>query len=70
MKVYIYQLFHVMGLDTSWQTDIECGFFTTLPAVREYIAKNNIPQDDYECYRHKLNPEPGGNNHVKVKIFR
>lgn len=77
MKAYVYQLFYVYDRDVEGprgQLDIECGFFTSLPLVRDYIAKDPLDGegdsiDNYDCYRHPLNPEAPYQPKL-VKIFK
>lgn len=73
MKKYVYQLFHVTdrGVEGSrGQLDAFCGLFTSLPLVREYIEKSNDDPEEFDCYRHPLNPTGAYYVPAPVQIFR
>lgn len=69
MKAYVYQLFHVSMRGEMGQTDVEWGLFTSLPLVREVILKSNDNPEDFDCYRHPLNPQAYYSPKL-VQIFR
>lgn len=69
MKAYVYQLFHVSMRGEPSQVDVDWGLFTSLPLVREMIAKSNDNPEDFDCYRHPLNPQ-GHYVPTPVQIFR
>lgn len=73
MKKYVYQLFHVTDRGVEGprgQLDTFCGLFTSLPLVREYIEKSNDVPDEFDCYRHPLNPTGAYYIPTPVQIFR
>lgn len=70
MKKYVYQLFHVALRGEDQQTDSFCGLFTSLPLVREYIEKSNDAPEEFDCYRHPLNPTGAYYIPAPVQIFR
>jgi hypothetical protein len=70
MKAYVYQLFHVSMRGEDTQADAFCGLFTSLPFVREYIAQSNDAPEEFDCYRHPLNPKGAYYVPAPVQIFR
>lgn len=69
MKKYVYQLFHVSLRGEEGQTDVDWGLFTSLPLLRKVVSESNDNPEDFDCYRHDLNPD----RHyvpVQVQIFR
>ncbi|QQG33470.1 hypothetical protein [Pectobacterium phage PcCB7V] len=69
MESYVYQLFHVSMRGEMGQTDVDWGLFNSLLFVRETILKSNDNPEDFDCYRHPLNPK-GHYIPTKVEIFR
>lgn len=73
MKKFVYQLFHVTDRGVEGprgQLDTFCGLFTSLPHVREYIAQSNDSPEEFDCYRHPLNPKAAYYVPAPVEIFR
>lgn len=69
MKKHVYQLYHVSMRGSMGQIDVDWGLFTNLAMVRKAIEASGVDVEDFDCYRHPLNPT-GHYLPTPVEIFR